>query len=243
VSASVSGPEPRDGSLHASTRRIVGALAFATMLLTASFAASPAWGQDAGGAPPPEVPVAPAPPPEPADPAPPPSPPAVPDVPPVQQPSGAAVPASGEDRGGQPPGHAGSGDRISTDDLTRTPSSSTATRDPVKKPQGSVRGQDRSVVDRQGRRDRRGSAAKRRHAVDNGSRGGSPGFGSQLPSRNPSFSLHTSPGGAAAGLALAGMLAVLGAAFVLPRDRSRIFRMPTATWRPLAYVPPIELPG
>jgi len=44
-------------------------------------------------------------------------------------------------------------------------------------------------------------------------------------------------------IALAGMLAVLGAAFVLPRDRSRIVRMPTATWRPLAYVPPIELPG
>jgi hypothetical protein len=39
------------------------------------------------------------------------------------------------------------------------------------------------------------------------------------------------------------ILAVLAAAFVLPRDRSRIFRMPTVTWPPLAYVPPIESPG
>ena len=252
MSASVSGPEPRDGSPHASTRRLVGAFAIATMLLTALFAASPAWGQDAGGAQPPEVPVpggAPAPPPAPADPAPPPRvptsgtgtsapavprPPAKPDSPPIQQHSGA--------------GQAGIGDRISEDDLTRTTSPSTATRDRVKKaPLSAIargnRGQNRSVDDSPSRSDRRGSAAKRTHAAGDVSRGRPPGFRNQLPSPNQSFSLHTGPGGAAAGLALAGMVAILGAVLMLPRDSSRIVRMPTATWRPLAYVPPIESPG
>ena len=88
-----------------------------------------------------------------------------------------------------------------------------------------------------------GSAARSGHANAKLSPlGGPPGFGNQLPSRNPSVSLLRDTGGAA-GLSLAGMLAVLGAAVALRRDRSRIFRMPTVTWRPLAYVPPIELPG
>jgi len=73
--------------------------------------------------------------------------------------------------------------------------------------------------------------------------GGPPGPGHQLPGQNPFFNLLSGPGGIAANLMLAGLLAVLGAAFVLPRDRLRALRMPTATWRPLAYVPPIELPG
>jgi hypothetical protein len=73
--------------------------------------------------------------------------------------------------------------------------------------------------------------------------GGPPGSGNQLPDQNPFFNLLSGPGGSAAGLALAGVLAILGAALILPRDRSRRFRMPTVTWRPLAYVPPIELPG
>ena len=72
---------------------------------------------------------------------------------------------------------------------------------------------------------------------------GPPMPGIPLPGDNPFFNLLSGPGGIAAGLMLAGMLAVLGAAFVLPRDRLRVFRMPTVTWRPLAYVPPIELPG
>jgi hypothetical protein len=72
---------------------------------------------------------------------------------------------------------------------------------------------------------------------------GPPGSGTPLPGNNPFFNLLSGPGGAAAGIMLAGMLAVLGAAFLLPRDRLRAFRIPTVTWRPLAYVPPIELPG
>jgi hypothetical protein len=73
--------------------------------------------------------------------------------------------------------------------------------------------------------------------------GGPPGFGSDLPGQNPFFNLLSGPGGVAAGLALASIFAVLGAAFVLPRDRSRRFRTPAVSWRPLAYAPPIELPG
>jgi hypothetical protein len=72
---------------------------------------------------------------------------------------------------------------------------------------------------------------------------GPPGPGNPLPGQNPFFNLLSGPGGIAANLMLAGMLAVLGAAFVLPRDLLKAFRTPTVTWRPLAYVPPIELPG
>jgi hypothetical protein len=72
---------------------------------------------------------------------------------------------------------------------------------------------------------------------------GPPKPGSPLPSQNPFFNLLSGPSGIAASLMLASMLGVLGAAFVLPRDRLRAFRTPTVTWRPLAYVPPIELPG
>jgi hypothetical protein len=72
---------------------------------------------------------------------------------------------------------------------------------------------------------------------------GPPGPGNPLPGNNPFFNLLSGPGGIAAGMMLAGMLAVLGAAFLLPRDRLRAFRVPTVTWSPLAYVPPIELPG
>jgi hypothetical protein len=73
--------------------------------------------------------------------------------------------------------------------------------------------------------------------------GGPPAPGNPLPNQNPFFNLLSGPGGIAASLMLASTLAVLGAAFVLPRDRLRAFRTPTVTWSPLAYVPPIELPG
>jgi hypothetical protein len=86
--------------------------------------------------------------------------------------------------------------------------------------------------------------ARRTHEIAKVSEmGGPPGSGHQLPGQNPFLNLLSGPGGAAAGLALASIFAVLGVAFVLPRARSRTFRMPTVSWRPLAYVPPIELPG
>jgi hypothetical protein len=73
--------------------------------------------------------------------------------------------------------------------------------------------------------------------------GGTPGGGGQLPGQNPFFNLLSGPGGAAAGMMLMSLLAVLGASIALPRNRLNRFRTPTVTWSPLAYVPPIELPG
>jgi hypothetical protein len=72
--------------------------------------------------------------------------------------------------------------------------------------------------------------------------GGLPGHGGQLPSQNPFFSLLSGSGGAGTGLLLL-LLAVLGASIALPNRRFKAFRTPTGPWRPLAYVPPIELPG
>jgi hypothetical protein len=87
--------------------------------------------------------------------------------------------------------------------------------------------------------------ARRNHETEKVSAFGSgpPTPGNPLPGQNPFFNLLSGPGGIAASLMLASVLAVLGAAFVLPRDRLKAFRTPTVTWRPLAYVPPIELPG
>jgi hypothetical protein len=72
--------------------------------------------------------------------------------------------------------------------------------------------------------------------------GGVPANGGQLPSQNPFFSLLSSSGGAGTGLLLL-LLAVLGAAIALPKERLDAFRTPAVPWRPLAYVSPIELPG
>jgi hypothetical protein len=87
--------------------------------------------------------------------------------------------------------------------------------------------------------------ARRAHETEKVSAigGGRPKPGEPLPSQNPFFNLLSGPSGIAAGLMLASMLAVLGTALVFPRDRSRAFSTPRATWSPLAYVPPIELPG
>jgi hypothetical protein len=71
---------------------------------------------------------------------------------------------------------------------------------------------------------------------------GLPGHGPRLPDQNPFFSLLNTPGGTGTGLMLL-LLAVLGAAIALPNERSKAFRTPTLLWRPLAYVPPIKLPG
>src|SRR5262249_25109824 len=123
---------------------------------------------------------------------------------------------------------------------------------------GAWSGQDTFVVDRAKRRVTRALAALRGsrgalarlfvlHAVSRASGlvvkarrdhdvaqakpvGGLPGPSDQLPGRNPFFNLLSGPGGSAAGLALAGIFAILGGALVLARDRSRRFRMPTVTW-------------
>jgi hypothetical protein len=72
--------------------------------------------------------------------------------------------------------------------------------------------------------------------------GGLPGHGGQLPGQNPFFNLPSGSGGAGTGLLLL-LLAVLGASIALPNHRFKAVRTPTLPWRPLAYVPPIELPG
>jgi hypothetical protein len=71
-----------------------------------------------------------------------------------------------------------------------------------------------------------------------------PGHGRLPPDqqKQPFFSLLSASGGAGTGLTLL-LFAVLGAAIALPRERSLVFRPPTVPWRPLAYIPPIELPG
>jgi hypothetical protein len=73
--------------------------------------------------------------------------------------------------------------------------------------------------------------------------GGLPGGGGGLPHDNPFFNLLSGPGGAGGSLMLISLLAVLGASIALPRALAKPFRTPSAPWRPLAYVPPIELPG
>jgi hypothetical protein len=63
-----------------------------------------------------------------------------------------------------------------------------------------------------------------------------------LPDQNPFFNLLGGASGSGAGLVLV-LLAVLGASIALPSQRSKALRTRAAVWRPLAYVPPIELPG
>jgi hypothetical protein len=72
--------------------------------------------------------------------------------------------------------------------------------------------------------------------------GALPGHGRQLPGQNPFFNLLSGSGGAGTGLVLL-LLAVLGMSIALPRRHFKAFRTPAVPWRPLAYVPPIELPG
>jgi hypothetical protein len=72
--------------------------------------------------------------------------------------------------------------------------------------------------------------------------GGLPGHGRQLPDQDSFFSVLSGSGGSGAGLMML-LLATLGASIALPRDRFKPFRTPAVTWRPSAYVPPIELPG
>jgi hypothetical protein len=73
--------------------------------------------------------------------------------------------------------------------------------------------------------------------------GGLPGHPSPVPSQNPFFSLLNSPGSADAGLVMLVLFAVLAASFTLQKQSFSALRMPADVWRPLAYVPPIELPG
>lgn len=231
-------------------------LAIATTLLLASIGASPARAQDAGTQPPdassPGTP--PPPPPVPAAPTAPssstsapaaPSPPAVPDVPEVESTRPAS---SGTGNGGDLSSTQGGGSRVYSGDgmtiILSRPKKKTGTggQTPVKSTADTNRAGPLAVD-----KTRNGRHAPAARSRDGGAKaspvGGVPGFGNQVPNQNPSVSLLKTTGGAAAGLALAGMLAILGAAFVLPRKHWTIFRLPAVSWRPSAYVSPIELPG
>ena len=225
----------RLGAAHGSVRSLAG------------------WAQDAGGATPPDPsgPASAPPPPPPVPPTPTaptsssatapavPSPPAVPDVP--------SQPDSGntEGQGDLKPPHSGGGNRDpyvnSTDGLTTTMRVPAKSADPGKPASPASRARfgllarPEPVYGRQAGPKRRPGlgGAKRRANAKLSPLGAAPGFGNQLPSRSPSVSLLRNTGGAA-GLALAGMLAVLGGAVMLRRDHYRVFRMPTVTWRPLA---------
>jgi hypothetical protein len=71
--------------------------------------------------------------------------------------------------------------------------------------------------------------------------GSGPGGGGPGPGQ--SMGLAGGGGGASAGIALLMLLGLAcGWSLLAPRDR-RAFRTSTATWRPSAYVPPIEHPG
>jgi hypothetical protein len=65
---------------------------------------------------------------------------------------------------------------------------------------------------------------------------------SPVPGKNPFFNLLNGLGSVDAGLVLV-LIAVLAASFALPRRSFKALRTRAVVWRPLAYVPPIELPG
>jgi len=72
---------------------------------------------------------------------------------------------------------------------------------------------------------------------------GGSGQGGGGPGPGPSMGMFGGGGGAGAGIALLTLLGLAcGWALLAPRDL-RAFRTSTATWRPSAYVPPIEHPG
>jgi hypothetical protein len=71
--------------------------------------------------------------------------------------------------------------------------------------------------------------------------GGPAGGGATLPGLF--LSLAGGGGGSGVILVLVGVLAVLTRPIVLLPQDKRAFRQPAASWRPSAYVTPIELPG
>jgi hypothetical protein len=74
------------------------------------------------------------------------------------------------------------------------------------------------------------------------SAGGS-GSGGSGPGPGKSLGLFGAAGGSSAGMALITLLGMACGWFLLAPDPKRAFLTSTATWRPSAYVPPIERPG
>ena len=88
------------------------------------------------------------------------------------------------------------------------------------------------------------AAKRQRHetaearALGPGGPGSGPGSGSR------SFlNLFTGGSGGTGAVLLLGLFGILSVWRMLPPDWTRAFRMPTTTWRPAAYIPPIQHPG
>jgi hypothetical protein len=75
-------------------------------------------------------------------------------------------------------------------------------------------------------------------ALGSGGPGSGPGSGSRS-----FFSLFTGGSGGTGAVLLFGLFGILSVWRMLPPDWTRAFRMPTTTWRPAAYIPPIQHPG
>jgi hypothetical protein len=73
--------------------------------------------------------------------------------------------------------------------------------------------------------------------------GGGSGPGGSGPGQGPSLGLFGAAGGSGAGMALLTLLGMACGWLLLAPAPKRAFLTPTATWRPSAYVPPIEHPG
>ena len=87
-----------------------------------------------------------------------------------------------------------------------------------------------------GKRQRHETAEAR--ALGSGGPGSGPGSGSR------SFlNLFTGGSGGTGAVLLFGLFGILSVWRMLPPDWTRAFRMPTTTWRPAAYIPPIQHPG
>jgi outer membrane biosynthesis protein TonB len=87
-----------------------------------------------------------------------------------------------------------------------------------------------------GKRQRHEAAEAR--ALGSGGPGSGPGSGSRS-----FFNLFTGGSGGSGVVLLLGLFGILSVWRVLPPDWTRAFRMPTTTWRPAAYIPPIQHPG
>ena len=87
-----------------------------------------------------------------------------------------------------------------------------------------------------GKRQRHETAEAR--ALGSGGPGSGPGSGSRS-----FFNLFTGGSGGTGAVLLFGLFGILSVWRMLPPDWTRVFRMPTTTWRPAAYIPPIQHPG
>ena len=88
-------------------------------------------------------------------------------------------------------------------------------------------------------------AAQRRSndAAEASAIGGSAPPGALGSGTNPFFSLFSGGGGGGSAVILLFLLGIIAVWRIVPPDLTKAFLSPTATWRPSAYIPPIQHPG